>query len=218
MIVNCRWNDAAERARKETETSHAQGRDQAENQRDRHRRVGQSRRHRQPTTWRPASAFSTICSISWRKHSLIDITVRAKGDLHIDFHHTAEDVGIALGEAVKQALGDKKGIRRYASSDLVMDGTLTRVALDVSRPAVPRLEGRVQPRQGRRDGYRTVPRVVPGLCDERRDHAARRKSLRRQQPPHRRIGVQGAGPGAARRRRDRSARRRPRSRSTKGTL
>jgi imidazoleglycerol-phosphate dehydratase len=66
------------------------------------------------------------------KHSLIDITVRAKGDLHIDFHHTAEDVGIALGEAVKQALGDKKGIRRYASSDLVMDGTLTSVALDVS--------------------------------------------------------------------------------------
>jgi len=66
------------------------------------------------------------------KHSLIDISVRAKGDLHIDFHHTAEDVGIALGEAVKQALGDKTGIRRYASADLVMDGTLTRVALDVS--------------------------------------------------------------------------------------
>jgi imidazoleglycerol-phosphate dehydratase len=66
------------------------------------------------------------------KHSLIDMTVRATGDLHIDFHHTAEDVGIALGEAVKNALGDKKGIRRYASSDLVMDGTLTRVALDVS--------------------------------------------------------------------------------------
>jgi imidazoleglycerol-phosphate dehydratase len=66
------------------------------------------------------------------KHSLIDMTVRATGDLHIDFHHTAEVVGIALGEAVKQALGDKKGIRRYASSDLPMDGTLTRVALDVS--------------------------------------------------------------------------------------
>jgi len=60
------------------------------------------------------------------KHSLIDMKVRAKGDLHIDFHHTAEDVGIALGEAVKKALGDKKGIRRYASADLVMDGTLTR--------------------------------------------------------------------------------------------
>jgi imidazoleglycerol-phosphate dehydratase len=66
------------------------------------------------------------------KHSLIDVTVMAKGDLHIDFHHTAEDVGIALGEAVKRALGDKKGIRRYASSDLPMDGSLTRVAIDVS--------------------------------------------------------------------------------------
>jgi imidazoleglycerol-phosphate dehydratase len=66
------------------------------------------------------------------KHSLIDMTVKAQGDLHIDFHHTAEDVGIALGEAIKTALGDKKGIRRYASADLVMDGTLTRVALDVS--------------------------------------------------------------------------------------
>jgi len=66
------------------------------------------------------------------RHSLIDMTVKAKGDLHIDFHHAAEDVGIALGQAVKQALGDKKGIRRYASSDLPMDGTLTRAAIDVS--------------------------------------------------------------------------------------
>jgi imidazoleglycerol-phosphate dehydratase len=66
------------------------------------------------------------------KHSLIDVDVKARGDLHIDFHHTAEDVGIALGEAVKRALGDKKGIRRYASSDLPMDGSLTRVAIDVS--------------------------------------------------------------------------------------
>lgn len=66
------------------------------------------------------------------RHSLIDMTVAAKGDLHIDFHHTAEDVGIALGQAFLKALGDKKGIRRYASSDLPMDGTLTRAALDVS--------------------------------------------------------------------------------------
>jgi len=66
------------------------------------------------------------------RHSLIDMQVAAKGDLHIDFHHTAEDVGIALGQAVKQALGDKQGIRRYASADLPMDGTLTRVAIDVS--------------------------------------------------------------------------------------
>ena len=66
------------------------------------------------------------------RHSLIDMTIRAEGDLHIDFHHTVEDVGIALGQAVRQALGDKRGIRRYASADLVMDGTLTRLALDVS--------------------------------------------------------------------------------------
>jgi imidazoleglycerol-phosphate dehydratase len=66
------------------------------------------------------------------RHSLIDISIRATGDLHIDFHHTVEDVGIALGQAVRQALGDKQGIRRYASADLPMDGTLTRVAIDVS--------------------------------------------------------------------------------------
>jgi len=66
------------------------------------------------------------------RHSLIDLTVRATGDLHIDFHHTAEDVGIAIGQAVREALGDKKGIRRYASADLPMDGTLTRAAIDVS--------------------------------------------------------------------------------------
>lgn len=66
------------------------------------------------------------------RHSLIDMDVACKGDLHIDFHHTVEDVGIALGQAVAKALGDKKGIRRYASADLAMDGTLTRAALDVS--------------------------------------------------------------------------------------
>ncbi|MDB5530808.1 MAG: Imidazoleglycerol-phosphate dehydratase [Devosia sp.] len=66
------------------------------------------------------------------RHSLIDMRVVATGDLHIDFHHTAEDVGIALGQAFLKALGDKKGIRRYASVDLPMDGTLTRAAVDVS--------------------------------------------------------------------------------------
>ena len=66
------------------------------------------------------------------RHSLIDMDVTCKGDLHIDFHHTVEDVGIALGQAIAQAIGDKKGIRRYASCDLPMDGTLTRAALDVS--------------------------------------------------------------------------------------
>ena len=66
------------------------------------------------------------------RHSRIDITVKAKGDLHIDFHHTAEDTGIALGQAVKQALGDMKGITRYADVHVPMDEALTRVALDIS--------------------------------------------------------------------------------------
>ena len=66
------------------------------------------------------------------RHSLIDMDVTCKGDLHIDFHHTVEDVGIALGQAISEAIGNKKGIRRYASCDLPMDGTLTRAALDVS--------------------------------------------------------------------------------------
>jgi imidazoleglycerol-phosphate dehydratase len=66
------------------------------------------------------------------RHSLIDMTIAAKGDLHVDFHHTAEDVGIALGQAFKEALGDKKGITRYADCLMPMDETLTRVALDIS--------------------------------------------------------------------------------------
>lgn len=66
------------------------------------------------------------------RHSLIDLTVKATGDLHIDFHHTTEDVGIAIGEAFTQALGDRKGITRYGSALSPMDESLTRVALDAS--------------------------------------------------------------------------------------
>ena len=66
------------------------------------------------------------------RHALIDLTVRAEGDLHIDDHHTVEDVGIALGRALTQALGDKRGIRRYGACLLPMDDTLVRAALDLS--------------------------------------------------------------------------------------
>jgi imidazoleglycerol-phosphate dehydratase len=66
------------------------------------------------------------------RHSLIDIKLRAKGDTHIDFHHTTEDTGIALGQAFAKALGDRKGIRRYADCLLPMDEALTRAAIDVS--------------------------------------------------------------------------------------
>jgi imidazoleglycerol-phosphate dehydratase len=66
------------------------------------------------------------------RHSLIDIELKAEGDLHIDFHHTVEDSGIVLGQALAKALGEKRGITRYASIHLPMDETLTRVAIDVS--------------------------------------------------------------------------------------
>ena len=66
------------------------------------------------------------------RHSRIDITVKAKGDLHIDDHHTVEDTGIAIGQALSRALGERRGIMRYASIDLAMDETLTRAAIDVS--------------------------------------------------------------------------------------
>ena len=66
------------------------------------------------------------------RHALIDLTVRCEGDLHIDDHHTVEDVGIALGQALTQAMGDKRGIRRYGSCLLPMDDALVRTALDLS--------------------------------------------------------------------------------------
>ena len=76
------------------------------------------------------------------RHSLVDLFVRAEGDLHIDFHHTTEDTGIAIGQAISAALGDKSGIARYGAAYVPMDETLSRVALDIS--ARPYLVWRVQ--------------------------------------------------------------------------
>jgi imidazoleglycerol-phosphate dehydratase len=66
------------------------------------------------------------------RHGMIDLTVRAKGDLHIDAHHTVEDIGITLGQALKQALGDKVGIRRYGYAYVPLDEALSRVVIDLS--------------------------------------------------------------------------------------
>jgi imidazoleglycerol-phosphate dehydratase len=76
------------------------------------------------------------------RHSLIDIELTAKGDLHIDYHHTTEDTGIVVGQAVAKALGDRRGIQRYGAALIPMDETLTRVALDASNR--PYLVWRVQ--------------------------------------------------------------------------
>ena len=67
-----------------------------------------------------------------RDSSLIDMKINAKGDTHIDLHHTTEDTGIAIGEAIKKAAGNRKGIKRYATTNIPMDETLTRVSLDIS--------------------------------------------------------------------------------------
>jgi imidazoleglycerol-phosphate dehydratase len=86
------------------------------------------------------------------KHSLIDLTLRAEGDLHIDFHHTTEDSGYVVGEAVAQALGDRKGIERYGHAYIPMDETLTRVALDFSgRPYLVWKVGFSKPKLGEFD-------------------------------------------------------------------
>ena len=70
---------------------------------------------------------------SFARHSLIDLKIRAQGDLHIDYHHTTEDTGIVMGQAVAKALGEYKGIRRFGEATIPMDETLTRVAVDVAK-------------------------------------------------------------------------------------
>lgn len=74
------------------------------------------------------------------RHAMLDLAVRAQGDLHVDAHHTVEDVGLSLGQALAKALGDKKGIRRYGSVNLPMDETLAIVALDLSGRAFCRID------------------------------------------------------------------------------
>jgi imidazoleglycerol-phosphate dehydratase len=86
------------------------------------------------------------------RHSLMDLDIKAEGDLHIDFHHTNEDVGIAVGEAVDKALGERTGITRYGAALIPMDETLTRVALDASnRPFLVWKVNLVRPKLGEMD-------------------------------------------------------------------
>ena len=139
------------------------------------------------------------------RHSLVDIKIRAEGDRHIDDHHTVEDVGIALGQALAKALGDKRGLTRYADCLLPMDETLTRVALDVS--GRPFLVFRTEFPTEKIGAFRhsTRARVLPGLRRQRRGHAAHRNALRLEQPSHRRIVLQGGRSRASRRDCDRFA-------------
>jgi imidazoleglycerol-phosphate dehydratase len=89
---------------------------------------------------------------TFSRHAMIDLKVRAQGDLHIDFHHTTEDTGIVIGQAVAKALGDFKGIRRFGHAAIPMDETLTRVTVDVSnRPYLVWKVGFSRPKLGEMD-------------------------------------------------------------------
>ena len=86
------------------------------------------------------------------RHGLFDLKVRAKGDLHIDFHHTTEDVGIVIGQCLRQALGDKRGIRRYGAAVIPMDEALAEAAVDISgRPFLAWSVTFAQPKIGEMD-------------------------------------------------------------------
>ena len=132
------------------------------------------------------------------RHSLIDLEVETKGDLHIDQHHTVEDTGLAIGEAVAQALGDKRGIRRYADALSPMDETLTRVALDISgRPYLVWKTEFSQKRLGEMD-TEMFEHFFHSFAQTCWDHAACRDAVRQQQSPYRRGRVQGTGARALR--------------------
>ena len=140
------------------------------------------------------------------RHSRIDITVKAKGDLHIDHHHTTEDVGIALGQAVKQALGDMKGITRYADVHVPMDEALTRVAIDISgRPFLVFKAEFVRDKVGTFD-TELVQEWFQAFAMNAGITLHAETSVRHQRSPYRRVLLQGPGAGAAGGGGDRSAR------------
>ncbi len=138
------------------------------------------------------------------RHSLIDMEIKAEGDLHVDDHHTVEDTGIAIGQALAKALGDRRGITRYASIDLAMDETMTRAAVDVSgRPFLVWNVTFTSPKIGTFDTelVRNSSRRRPAC----RHHAACAEHLRRQQPSCRRDLLQVRRPRAPHGNRNRSA-------------
>ena len=139
------------------------------------------------------------------KHGLFDLTIKAKGDVDVDYHHTVEDVGLVLGQAFKKALGEKMGIRRYGFFILPMDESLARVVVDVG--GRPHLVYRVEAQSMFVQGLQPGPRegILPRVQQRARRQPARRAALRRGAPPHRRGRLQGPGARARRRHPDRAA-------------
>ena len=129
-------------------------------------------------------------------HSGFDLEVKASGDTHVDYHHTVEDVGIALGQALKDALGDKAGIERYGWAMLPMDEAMAQVALDLGgRPYIV-YNVTFPEREGRRFRRATRRGVPPRRRHQRRVQPPRHRPLRPQRPPHERSDLQGLREGA----------------------
>ena len=131
------------------------------------------------------------------RHALFDLSVKADGDRHIDDHHTTEDVGIVLGQALSAALSDKRGIRRYGSCSLPMDDAWVDVALDLS--GRPFLSWKIELPTARIGSFDTelVREFFSGVHDTWRHHAARAAAERSEQPPHRGSDLQGCRAVAA---------------------
>jgi imidazoleglycerol-phosphate dehydratase len=145
-------------------------------------------RARRPGRQRPAQLATGIGFFDHMldqiaRHGLIDLEVEAQGDLHIDGHHTVEDVGITLGMAVAQAVGDKKGITRYGHAYVPLDEALSRVVVDFLRPPGPAHGRALQGRHDRRLRHPAGLRVLPGLRQPRAGDAAHRQPEGRQRPP-----------------------------------
>ena len=152
--------------------------------------------------------------ISFARHSLVDLVVQTEGDIHIDAHHTVEDTAIVLGQALREALGDKAGIRRFGDATVPLDEALVQAVVDVSGRPYCVHTGEPEGQQ-----YVTLGDNLPRLADPPRlrdarlpgpDRAARAGAGRPRAAPHRGDAVQGVRPGVPRRGRARPARdRRP---------
>ena len=130
-------------------------------------------------------------------HGLFDLAVRARGDTEVDFHHTVEDIGISLGEALKQALGKKEGICRYGSAFVPMDESLASVHADLS--GRPCLVYHFPIRKRKIGDFDTelVKEFLQAVVNQRGNHAPRRRVVREQRAPHGGVALQSPGPGVA---------------------
>ncbi len=151
----------------------------------------------------PASASSTTCSRCWPGTRSIDLNVKAEGDLHVDQHHTVEDVGICFGQALKQALGDKSGIRRYGHFTLPMEETLATTAIDLSGRYYLVFKADFPTAKIGEFDSELVEDFWQAVRGQRPVQPARHRHLRPQQPPHQRSDLQGHRPRPADGRRDR---------------